>query len=108
MQPFFSPEHLKNESYNQFLFDISFSDVDDVKVDKTRTEEFMQIFQILKAYAGDVIQLPDALFCLETSGRVSFWRNLWKVLKKSTWHPCPLINSHTVFRISFIRISTKS
>ncbi len=49
-----------------------FPDMAEIKEDKKRTEEFVQLCATLKTYAGSRVTLPDATVLLDMFGKVPF------------------------------------
>lgn len=48
----------------------AFLDVDDIRSDASRCEEFSQLCAALKAFVGDRVNLPDSSTLLEIFGKV--------------------------------------
>jgi len=45
-------------------------DVDEIRSDTSRCEEFMQLYAALKAFVGDIVNLPDPSELFEIFGKV--------------------------------------
>jgi len=62
------PEHIL-WIMGDFVYD---TDVDEIKKDSVRCEEFVQLCAALKAFVGDDVYLPDSSTLLEIFGKVGF------------------------------------